>query len=77
MIVDIVYVLFALAVLFIPMGFAWVVVRWMSRRRPRGDDLGRDAPTKLHPPRHAERHRPRRRPSESDAQERSRSSSVD
>lgn len=38
MITDIVYVLCALVAVFIPMGFAWAIVRWTTRRRLRNDD---------------------------------------
>jgi len=61
MIADILYVLCALVAVFIPMGFAWAIVRWTTRHRLDSDNHWRGVPPKLHPLRHAKARHPLRR----------------
>jgi hypothetical protein len=76
MIADIVYALCALVAVFIPMGFAWAVVRWTTKRKLDSDSSGRRVPQKLlHPLRRPKPRHPLRRVD--DTHERRRSSSGD
>ncbi|WP_286370196.1 hypothetical protein [Variovorax saccharolyticus] len=45
----------ALIAVFLPMGFAWAIVHWVSVRHRRGKAAGRDTPRERQPPDPAKR----------------------